>query len=365
MKNICFIIYDFSIFGGVEKVLSMLANSMSDKYNVHVLSICSENNSPAYKLDDKIKYKYLTKSGFRIRELAKKCFSDIKKYLKLNAIDVAFLMGNYPVPICLPVKPFVRSKFVYCDHGSIMNEIHKKDITFFRKIAARFCDKVVTLTERNLNDYKKEFKISDKKLSCIYNPMDEDIFKHTINQYNLKSDKIITAGRFTKEKGFDMLIDVAQMVFNKHPNWQWHVYGDGEEFEDIQGRIRDKGLADKLILKGATNNIYELYKDYALYVLPSYREGLPLVLLEAKANRLPIVAFDVVTGPREIVNDNENGFLIPCYDKKIMADKICELIENQDLRKEFSEKSQLNIDLFRKDKIIEKWRSLIEEITSD
>ena len=362
MKKICFVIYDFSIFGGVEKVLSVLANSLSEKYEVHIISICSENNGMAYELDNSIKYCVLSNSKGRIRELAVECFSKLKSFIKRNNIDVVLLMGNYPVPICVPVKPFVKAKFVYCDHGSIANEIEKKDITLFRKLAAKFCDKVVTLTQRNLDDYKKLFGTKPKKLECIYNAIDKEIFDYIADQYDTKSKKIITVGRFTVEKGFDMLVDVANIVLNRHRDWTWDLYGDGEEFENIKNRVNQLDISDRLILRGKSNEIYKKYKDYSIYVLPSYREGLPLVLLEAKANRLPIVAFDVLTGPREIVNDKENGFLIPCYDKELMAEKICCLIENEKLRESFSNRSYDNIDLFKEDSIMRKWVKIIENV---
>ena len=362
MKKICFVIYDFSVFGGVEKVLSVIANSLSEKYEVHIISICSENNGMAYELDNSIKYCVLSNSKGRIRELAVECFSKLKSYIKRNNIDIVLLMGNYPVPICLPVKPFVKAKFVYCDHGSIANEIEKKDITLFRKLAAKFCDKVVTLTQRNLDDYKKLFGTKQKKLECIYNAIDSKIFDDVSSCYDINSKKIITAGRFTAEKGFLMLVDVANIVLNKLKDWQWDLYGDGEEFEKVKDKVISLNLQDRLILKGMVKDIYKRYKDYSMYVLPSYREGLPLVLLEAKANYLPVVSFDVVTGPREIVNDKKDGFLIPCYDKELMARKICELIENEDLRKEFSMNTYDNIDLFKKETIMNKWINLIENI---
>ena len=99
-----------------------------------------------------------------------------------------------------------------------------------------------------------------------------------------------------------------------------------------------------------------------MYVLPSYREGLPLALLEAKANKLPIVSFDIDTGPREIVKNGVNGFLVEKYNKKEMAIKINELLENKELRNDFSEKSYENIKEFEKETIIKQWRELIDKI---
>lgn len=94
--------------------------------------------------------------------------------------------------------------------------------------------------------------------------------------------------------------------------------------------------------------------------LPSYREGLPLVLLEAKANKLPLVSFDCIAGPNEIITDGENGLLIDCYDKEMMARKICDLIESDSLRKRFSDNWLLNVEKFQKEKILKVWLDLIE-----
>ena len=362
-KNICFVDYDFSVMGGVEKVLKDLAENLSTEYNVHIISICSKGKNVYYDINDKnIKYCAICEGFPRIREAVTKSFNPLRSYIKKNNIDIVFIMGYYPIPILMPIKPFVKAKFIFCDHGSIENQLSNKEALMFRKLASKFCDKVVTLTQRNLDAYQKFFKTKSQKLECIHNAIDEEIFNYVADQYDIKSKKIITAGRFTAEKGFDMLVDVANIVLNEHHDWTWDLYGDGEEFQNIKDKVNQLGLSDRLILKGNSNEIYKKYKDYSIYVLPSYREGLPLVLLEAKANRLPIVAFDVLTGPREIVNDKINGFLIPCYDKELMAKKICCLIEDENLRQSFSNRSYDNINLFKRDAIMRKWVKIIKNV---
>ena len=106
----------------------------------------------------------------------------------------------------------------------------------------------------------------------------------------------------------------------------------------------------------------EKYKEYGMCVLTSYREGLPLVLLEAKINKLPIISFDIDTGPREIIKDGVNGFLIEPYDTRLMAIKINELLMNEKKRKSFSQNSVLGIEKFRLKEIILKWETLIDEL---
>jgi glycosyltransferase involved in cell wall biosynthesis len=86
------------------------------------------------------------------------------------------------------------------------------------------------------------------------------------------------------------------------------------------------------------------------------------VLLEAQEARLPIVSFDCPTGPSEIIEDNENGFLVPTYNIEEMAEKILKLMEEKETRKRFSDNSQKNIENFSKRNIIKKWKDIIDTI---
>ncbi len=94
--------------------------------------------------------------------------------------------------------------------------------------------------------------------------------------------------------------------------------------------------------------------------MTSYFEGLPLVLLEAQQYKLPIVSFNCPTGPSEIIRDNVNGFLIENYNVNLMVEKLSLLIENEELRKSFSDNALLDIDKFSRSRIIKQWLNLIE-----
>ena len=164
-------------------------------------------------------------------------------------------------------------------------------------------------------------------------------------------------------KGYDMLMKVAKKVLPDYPDWQWHLYGTGDQFEWLQQEVKNCHLESQVILKGNVKDAYQHYPEYALLVLPSYREGLPLVLLEAKACGLPMVSFDVTTGPREIIEDGRDGYLVPTYDLEQMAARIEELIDNLELRIRFSAHTKENLNKFQKEKIYEQWKDLIEGIT--
>lgn len=362
MKNICFVDWDFSCFGGVANVIKVLSEEFSKRYNVYVLSINDANDVLGAKLCEKVKYQVINKGRDWVRNVCIKSFAPILKYLEKNKIEIVFGMGHYTQHVLVPVSKFSDAKFVFCDHEAIANRLNDLTAINVRKSAVKYADKIVSLTVRNRNDYIKMFGCPEDKVICIPNCIDSKVLDCASKQYDLKSKKIITAGRLTPEKGFDMLIDVAEIVLTEHPDWSWDIYGDGMLFQDIEARVKQKNLQEKLILKGLSTDLYERYKQYALYVLPSYREGLPLVLLEAKANRLPLVSFDCITGPNEIITDGVDGFLIDCYNKEMMAEKICELIESENLRKKFSDNWSLNMEKFQKEKILKSWLDLIESL---
>ncbi len=359
MKKICFVTYDMSARGGVEQVTTSIANALVNDYEVYIVSLSLEGEL-AYTLDERIRFVSFFKQKGRLREMRKKTKPILSKFLQENRIDVAILQGHYPAFIASSVRMCTKTKLVFCDHGAIMNQWTQKGPVLLRLIASLSCHKTVTLTESSRDAYVHKLKISRKKVICIYNWV--DLAGVHSEQYNADSKRIVSAGRFGKEKGFDMLIKAFTPVAQKHPDWHLDIFGDGEMMETVQGLVNEYDIADTVHLMGMRTDLAERYGEYAMYVLPSYREGMPLVLLEAKANRLPIVSFDIVTGPREIVRDGVDGILIEPYNLEKMGEAMCQLIEDDNLRKSMSESSQENLNTFSKDVILSQWKNLIETV---
>ena len=358
MKKVCLLDFDISITGGVGQVTESLANSLAKFYEVHVVSIQYKNVRTKYKFGDEIKVVSLNNKSKRLHEVPMSIFKALKNYLKINQIDVVLLMGQYSACASLLVQKMVKSKFVFCDHGALMNQWKDKKITLIRLLASKCSERTVTLTEATKEDYIKHFKTSTRKVLCIHNWIDDELMKKE-DEYKADSLKIISVGRLSPEKGYDMLIEVAKKVLPENPEWIWEIYGEGECYKDISENIIKNKLDKQLILKGNIDNITDLYKEYAFLVLTSYREGLPLVLLEAKACKLPLISFDIVTGPGEIIRNNVDGILVEPYDIDKMADAVNKLIKEKVLRKEMSKNSRGNIEEFKKEHILKQWITLI------
>ncbi len=357
MKRICFVDFSMSVTGGVEQVTASLANELCKYYKVFIYEINPEGE-PAYSLDSRIHIVKGQSGNTRLREMIMGNFCQFIHFVNAFQIDMILLMGNYPALVVSPSRFFTKAKYVFCDHGGLMNEWEKKDITAIRFWAAVTAHKIVVLTKKTRKDYIKRFHIKPGKVQCIYNWISEEVLCAK-RPYDIQSHKIISVGRFGREKGYDMLVQTAKKVLPRHPHWQWHVYGTGEVFDEISAAVEECGLSGQLILKGNVKNAYRLYPEYAFFVLPSYREGLPLVLLEAMALGLPMISFDIETGPNEIIEDGKNGYLIPPYNLENMADRIEELMSNEEKRIRFSE-HQGKKGKFGKEAILKQWINLIE-----
>ena len=123
--------------------------------------------------------------------------------------------------------------------------------------------------------------------------------------------------------------------------------------------IKELKLEESVTLKGKCLNVTELYSDYSFLVMTSECEGLPMVLLEAKQNHLPLVSFDIASGPGEIITDGKNGLLVRFGDVDALAEEMCKLINNPELRVMMSENADIDIDKYSKITILKKWIELL------
>ena len=256
----------------------------------------------------------------------------IRRLVRKNAYEVVIYDGVYIAAVGSAALMGVKCHKIAWDHGALKNQLSDRTATLFRRIASCCSDHVVALTELTRKDYRQILHSKREKVICIQNPMVKPPGEVT---YDSNSHCMVSAARLEAEKGMDLLIEVAVELKKRNQDWRWDIWGDGSLRLEMEQKIQQYQLQDYVILKGNTCHMTELYHEYGICVLTSYREGLPMVLLEAKANRLPLVSFDAVTGPGEIIQDGVDGYLIPPYDVKMMAEKLDNLLRDKQLRIDF------------------------------
>lgn len=350
--------------GGTERVTYLLSKELSAFYECSVITFWN-NGDEKYVLASDVKNFNLYERPSRLRYIFFDAVKKISKFIKSNNIETLLVIGRNNGIIPIFVKAFTRKKLIYCEHNAIENNTLKYSFKaqLYRKLLQflinRYADCVVTLTNDDLQ-YYKHLGVPCRQ---IYNAIDEKLLTPP-KPYAANAKTIITCGRIDYQKGYEYLIAAAAKVLLTHPDWQWHIYGGGDEEyqKKLQAQIDELGLAERLIFMGTRSDIYDIYAQYSFYVMTSRWEGLPMVLLEAKAKGLPLVSFDIATGPSDIIRDGVDGYLVPPFDIDALAEKINFLIEHPEERMRLAANARGNLDKFSKEKIVEQWRELIDSL---
>lgn len=216
-------------------------------------------------------------------------------------------------------------------------------------------DKTVILTRE---DKEAKWKYN-KKVMVIPNPI---TIPNTEEKSFLASKKIVVAGRLTEQKNFSSVIRSFKMVVLKHPDWSLDIYGEGPLKEQLQNLISNIGLERNVFLRGYTSQVREKMLEASCYVLSSLYEGFPLVLLEAMSCGLPVVSYACPCGPKDLVEEGRNGFLVPVCDERALADRICLIIEDENLRKSMGLAAKQTSEKYKLEIIMQMWMDLFKKL---
>tara|TARA_R110002033_G_C3896259_1_gene239466 strand:- start:5488 stop:6558 length:1071 start_codon:yes stop_codon:yes gene_type:complete len=356
MKNICFFVGDLSNSGGTERVSSVIANDLCQYgYNVHMLSLQS-CGKPFFELSSSITYNSLFStvgSGLVRLPFA---INMLRSYLKRHNIDILVDVESMLALYALPATLGLNIRHVCWEHFNFTVDLGKPTRRLARRLAARFADHVVTLTERD-----RELWLANTTckadIRAIANPITIAL-PQAINPD--KSKLFLAVGRLTYQKGFDSLLHSWVKVALLNTDWRLRIVGDGEDKLMLEQLCLDLNIVDSVEFVSKTNDISFHYQQAAYFVMSSRFEGLPLVLIEAQAYGLPIISFDCDTGPSEIIINNETGWLCETGDIKTLTKKLLKAIEiPKSEYKIISKASVENAKRFLPKAIIDSWLKLL------
>ncbi|MBQ3177153.1 MAG: glycosyltransferase family 4 protein [Clostridia bacterium] len=348
--NLLFLEGDMSRSGGTERMTAWLSGQLCKNHTVHILSLRMAKEEVFYPLQDTITHKCLQNA----KTTGKIC--EIRRYIHINKIDVMINVDTGMGYIGILAAAGTKAKVITWEHSNFYNNWNSRWFPMFRKFAARYSDVMAVLTERDKRNYETNIR-GCVPVKVLPNPAS----RHQ-NTYDIESKIILSAGLLGKIKRFDLLVPIGKIVFSRHPDWQWFLCGDGPEREVLENAVQEAGLSDHICFCGSVKDMESMYRRASIYVLTSEMEGLPMVLLEAKSYGLPIISFDIETGPSDIVRDGVNGYLVKSGDTDEMAERICGLIEEDALRKKFSDAAELDMEKFDEGRILELWEQLIQSL---
>lgn len=369
MKHVAIFMYNLEFGGGTERMAVSVANALQGKgYKISIISVCNFDK-PYFELNEGIKTYYIfdneklikdiiTGSRFeRLRSYALLTYR-LNKIIKKNKIDILINSGVEYNQWSLPIKFWnKKTKMISWEHFNATHQWHF--LLRGRMMAKKYADALVVLTQQDKELYLKESP-SKGPIYVINNFLNHFPEKSS----SLESRNVLIVGRLVPEKGLKNLVDIWQKVKknNISNGWKLQIVGDGYYKADLQAIISEKKLENSINLVGATHNVEQYYSDASIYVMTSEYEGFGLVLVEAESFGVPVVSFNCPTGPREIINEGQDGFLIPMGDNDAMAEKILLLMSDEALRKGMGKKAKENSLRFKEEDIIEKWVEVLNTL---
>jgi len=348
---------NFNNTGGTERVGSMLANGLCEAGYEIVLASISGGDSPFFPINKAIKTVSLFHSSGRTLYRTPTIIHKIRRLLIKESIDTLIVVESMSILFTLPATLGLPVKHICWEHFNFNNDLGKNGRRLARQLAARYCDAVVTLTERDKNYWLKGTK-HKSQITAIANPCPFVIQKYA-KEENTKI--VLAVGRLTQIKGFDLLLAAWIQVNRSMPEWRLVIVGEGEDRAKLTEFIGSNKLTDSVELVGNTDDVSQYYKQAAIFCLSSRFEGFPMVLLETLAFGLPVVSFDCDTGPAEVL-ENTGSILVPQSNVSLLAESLVNLMNNNEQRQIISARSKEKAEVYQPESILKQWINLIESL---
>ena len=341
--------------GGAEKVLVTLAEAFSKKD--HNISICSLEKRPQfYNVSNEI---FLEKICNKGKFAFIKDFYSIRKRIKSRTSDVIVSFLSRCNLMVLLASVFSNKKIVVCDRNNPLKE-HSKIIFKLSCQIYRLADCVIVQTEQIKSYYPKYLQ---NKVKVLENPMDfQKLMKQCEKQEIKKENTIISIGRLEPQKDFSTLIKAFSKVAEKYPEWKVKIFGKGDMRDQLQNEIDSFNLHEKILLCGRTEAPFLELKKSKIFVLSSNYEGFPNALCEGMFAKLPCIASDCVSGPRELIDRGKNGFLFEVGNINELAEKLDILLANVDLREKMGKKANATVQRLELSHICSKWEEIVIDV---
>ncbi|WP_338298526.1 glycosyltransferase family 4 protein [Pandoraea sputorum] len=354
-RTICLFTGTLAAFAGAERASATLANALAARgHRVHVLSLWG--HTPVFPLAPGVTHHALFAARLAFKRHYLSIVRRVRRYVREHGIEVMIDVDPMLALFTVPATLGLPLRRIAWEHSTYASDLGRRARRWARALAARRYDAVVVLTDADRSAWQTHHPDARAHFVTVANPL--GISMPGAPPVHGDERCILAVGRLIPDKGFDRLIDAWTRIAADAPGWQVQIVGDGELRDDLLAKARDAGVGDTVRLLPAVSDIAQHYARASIYCLPSRRESFGLVLLEAKAYALPVVAFAADAGPRALLHDGVDSFVVNDGDIPALADALRRLIGDAALRRQFGLAGYVHAQDFRADAIAERWEAL-------
>lgn len=363
--------------GGIERIVSYKANLfVKNGCEVVIVTTDQAGHQPYFELDDRIVCYDLgiNYCENRNRGFVKKIFYFFYNFLQhkkrlrrlLLALKADIVISTFfnEMPILPSIKDgskkivefhFGRSMFGFTRRKGFWGYVDDLMMKLNLKILPQY-SRFVALSHEDAENWKELENI------VVINNICPIKFSE---RAQLRAHRVIAVGRYEYPKGFDRLIAAWSLIAAKNPDWTLHIVGEGSLRPVLAQQINELNLENSVFLDGASMDIAKEYFKSSIAVFTSLYEGFLMAIVEAESAGIPVVSFDAPCGPKEIIKNGEDGFLVSDGDIYALSEKLLLLIENKEIRENMGEKAFMNSKRFTAEQIMPQWIHLFEQILKE
>ncbi len=354
---VCFLTGTMNAFAGAERMTAAIANALAERgHVVHILSLADSQS--CFALHPNVIHHALfdTRPSFKRHYLT--TIARLRRYAIQHRIDIMVEVDPMLTLFTLPALAGTGVRRIAWEHCHFGEDLGKPARRVARRLAARTAAAVVVLTAADLALWQAAIR-HRFDIRVIANPLPFDMPHQTARR---KKPVVLAVGRLVPAKGFDLLLQAWRKVKAHAPDWRLEIVGDGPERQALHAMAMQFGIADSVTMPGARTDVETAYLGASIFCLSSRYEGFGLVLLEAMAHGLPVVATACDTGPKSLLEDGGNALVVDVESPDAIAEGLLRLIADPALQQALVDAGRLTAEAHAVGQIIGQWEALLRDV---